>query len=36
MVWAALMFGEALTWTMAAGLVVSIAGIVIFAQARAA
>src|SRR5262249_34861416 len=35
-VWASIMFGEALTWTMAAGLAVSIAGIVIFARARAA
>ena len=34
MIWAWLMFGEPLSWAMAAGLLVSLAGIVIVARAR--
>lgn len=33
MIWAWVMFGEPLSWAMAAGLVISLAGIVIFARA---
>lgn len=34
MIWAFIMFGEPLSWAMAAGLVVSLIGIVIVARAR--
>lgn len=36
MIWAFLMFGESLSWAMAAGLLVSLVGIVIVARARPA
>jgi drug/metabolite transporter (DMT)-like permease len=35
MIWAWIMFGEPLSWMMALGLIVSLAGIVIFARGRA-
>ena len=34
MVWAWLMFNEPLSWAMAAGLAISLVGIVIFARAQ--
>lgn len=36
MIWAWIMFGEPLSWTMAAGLAISLAGIVIVARSRKA
>jgi drug/metabolite transporter (DMT)-like permease len=35
MIWASLMFGEALSWAMAEGLVVSLVGVIIVARQSA-
>jgi drug/metabolite transporter (DMT)-like permease len=34
MIWAWIMFGEPLSWAMAVGMAVSLAGIVLFARSR--